>query len=95
VLLTNDGDVATTLSPPVLTAPGGGSLGTQAARLRIETPDGATGTISSGSSRLVRVSYLGTCTSGSGIQTLNAELRWATPDGTAVLPIQGTTPCGP
>jgi hypothetical protein len=95
VLLSNDGDVATTLSAPVLTGPGGASLGAVAGRLRVLTPDGATGSIGSGTSRLARVEFVGTCAGTGSLQTIDAELRWATPDAVAVLPIQAQTRCQP
>jgi hypothetical protein len=95
VLLANDGDVAASLAPPVLTAPDGASLGSAGARLRVLTPDGAGGTLASGASRMARVEFLGTCTASGPLQTLEAELRWSTPDATAVLPIRATTRCAP
>lgn len=91
VLLTNDGDVATSLSTPLLTAPGGGSLGPLAARLRLGTPEGATGTLASGASRRARIEFLGSCSGGP--TRLLAELRWPTPHGVAILPIEAATVC--
>lgn len=91
VLLTNDGDLATSLSTPVLTAPGGGSLGPLAARLRLGTPEGATGTLASGASRRARIEFLGSCSGGP--TRLLAELRWPTPHGVAILPIEAATVC--
>lgn len=95
VLLSNDGDVATTLSAPVLTGRGGASLGALAARLRVLTPEGASGSIASGASRLARVEFIGTCAGTGALQTIEAELRWATPNSLSILPIQAQTRCPP
>jgi hypothetical protein len=95
VLLANDGDVATTVSAPVLTAPGGGSLGTVAARFRLITPDGASGPLAQGASRLLRVEFLGHCNGPAGRQTVVAEVRWPTAATVSVLPIEASTACGP
>ena len=95
VQLANDGDIATTLSPPLLTAPGGGSLGTLAARFRLITPDGASSPLAQGASRLLRVEFLGHCNGSAGRQTVAAEVRWPTAAAVAVLPIEASTACGP
>ncbi len=91
VLLTNDGDVATSLSPPTLTAPGGASLGADAHRWRLSTPEGATGTLGPGSSRRARIEFIGSCAGGP--TTLRAELRWPSVAAVAVLPVEASTAC--
>lgn len=94
-LLANDGDVATTLSAAVLTAPGGGSLGAAAARFRLVMPDGASGSLAPGASRLLQVEFLGHCDGAAGRRTVAAEVRWPTVAAVAVLPIEASTWCGP
>jgi hypothetical protein len=95
VLLSNDGDVATTVTAPTLTGPGGVGLGALAGRLRLITPDGATGTLGSGASRLARVEFLGTCGGVGSVQSHAAELRWPASGTLAVLPIEVSTRCAP
>lgn len=94
VLLSNDGDTATTLSAaPTLNAAGSTNPSPHANQFRLIAIDSATGSLAPGASRLLRVEFIGQCTGSGSMQVINVDLHWPTANGRVVLPIQAGTGC--
>jgi hypothetical protein len=94
LLVQNAGDVAGVLGAPMLNGPGGAAL-PAGSPFSLEDPYGSWGTLGVGEYREVRVHFVSACGSASVLRQDAAEVRWSTADGPIVVPVAGTTHCGP